>query len=148
MIISSIYNNLELKNNIDYLDGAILMVPFFAINYENNLDIESAIEVLKKKNKLIILGIDKISREKEFVDIKSFIEKYKDDNEILFYSSDLGIINLCMDLNIISRLIYDPKTMITNTEDAKCYLDFNLNSLGISNEITLDIPKEFKLKSR
>ena len=137
MIISSIYTNEELNNIASYLDGAILMAPRFAINY-SDLDLDLAIKHLKDNNKKIILGIDKIFTEDEIDSGIEFINKYKNDSDISFYVSDLGLIKYAKDLKIESRFIYDPKTMITNYMDAKVYKSFGIDALGISNEITLE----------
>lgn len=136
MIISSIYNN-EQFNITNYLDGAILMAPRFAINY-GSLDIDYGINYLKEHGKKVILGIDKIFTENEINEGIEFVNKYKDDALISFYVSDLGLIEYAKSLNIESRFIYDPKTMITNYLDALVYKSLGIDSLGISNEITLE----------
>ena len=137
MIISSIYNLKQLNNIIDYLDGAIIMAPSFAINY-GDIDIDLAVNTLKSKNKKVILGIDKIFTEEEIDYATKFIDKYKNDIDIFFYVSDLGLVEYAKLNNIESRIIYDPKTFITNYLDANVYKSFGIDALGISNEITLE----------
>lgn len=134
MIIGSIYKEEEL-NNIDYLDGAIIMAPKFAINYDN-INLDEAINLLLSKNKMAIIGIDQIFTEDRINDALSFLSMYKDNKDIYFYVSDLGLINFAIDNNIESRFIYDPKTMITNYMDAEIYHNLGIKALGISNEIT------------
>ena len=137
MIISSIYNKGQLNNIINYLDGAILMAPRFAINY-GDINLDEEIELLKKHNKMIIIGMDKIFTESELKDAVGILNNYINDKDIYFYVSDLGLIYFAMENHIQNRFIYDPKTMITNYNDAKIYSSFNINALGLSSEITLE----------
>ncbi len=134
MIISSIYNEEEL-NNINYLDGAIIMAPKFAINY-GNINLDKAINILLNQNKMAIIGMDQIFTEERINEAISIIDKYLDNKDIYFYVSDIGLINHGIEKKEISRFIFDSKTMITNYEDAKIYSSFGMNALGLSNEIT------------
>lgn len=55
----------------------------------------------------------------------------------LFYITDIGLAYRMKKLGLISRVIYDPITMITNHLDAETYADYGFLAVGISNEIPL-----------
>ena len=135
-LISGIYNQKQLNKYLDFIDGAILMVPHFSLVYED-LDVDKAISLLRKNNKTIILSMNKIFTEDEIDEAYKFLDKYKDE-DVLFYVADLGLIKYAKDNNILGKLIYNPETMITNYLDLSVYMGFNLDAYGISNEITIE----------
>ncbi len=55
----------------------------------------------------------------------------------LFYMTDIGLAYRMKKLGLISRVIYDPITMITNHLDALSYADYGFLAVGVSNEIPL-----------
>ena len=136
-IISSVYSNSQLNKIIDIADGFILMIKPYSVCY-GDIDIESAIKLLKSKNKMIILGLNKIYHPNDIDDLNKLLDKYKDDSSIYFYLSDLGACNLCIDKNISNRVIYNPETMITNHLDLSILQSFNFDAYQLSSEITLN----------
>jgi len=134
-LLTSIYTIEELNKLIDSIDYALINVPKYSLIYKD-IDIDLAISILSKNNKGIVLSINKIMQPFDILEIDKFIDKYKDLN-LLFYVSDLGVINLFIKKNIINKVIYNPETMITNYLDLKEYYSLGINSIGISNEITL-----------
>lgn len=139
-LISGIYNDKQLNKYLDFIDGAILMVPHFSLIYED-LNVDKAIKELKKASKTIILSLNKIFTEDEINNAYEFLDKYKNE-DVLFYIADLGLIKYAKDNNILNKMIYNPETMITNYLDLKVYMNFNLDAYGISNEITINDLKE------
>ena len=139
-LISGIYNDKQLNKYLDFIDGAILMVPHFSLIYED-LNVDKAIKELKKASKTIILALNKIFTEDEINNAYEFLDKYKNE-DVLFYIADLGLIKYAKDNNILNKMIYNPETMITNYLDLKVYMNFNLDAYGISNEITINDLKE------
>lgn len=67
---------------------------------------------------------------------RRLIEEYKNEN-VIFYVTDLGLVNILKSYSLENRTIYDPITMITNSLDAKFYSDLGFKAIGLSNEITL-----------
>ncbi|MBQ9448448.1 MAG: U32 family peptidase [Acholeplasmatales bacterium] len=135
-LISGIYNDKQLNKYLDFIDGAILMVPHFSLVYED-LDLNKAISKMKKLGKTIILSLNKIFTEDEIDEAYKFLDEYKNE-EVLFYVADLGLIKYAKDNNILDKIIYNPETMITNYLDLSVYMGFNLDAYGISNEITIE----------
>ena len=145
-LITGIYNNKQLNKYLDFIDGAILMVPHFSLVYED-LDLDKAIDKLQKRDKTIIISLNKIFLENEIDDAYKFLDKYKNMN-VLFYIADLGLIKYAKDNGILNKMIYNPETMITNYLDLSVYTSFNMDAYGISNEITINDLKTIYKESR
>lgn len=137
MITISIYDNESLELYSDYIDAAILMVKDYAITYQN-LDLEKALELCENKNIIPILGINRIMHPSDIDNIIDFINKYHNQN-VLFYVSDIGLLEYAKKNNISNKFIYNPETMITNGIDLKMYNnEFMPNAIGMSLEITIE----------
>lgn len=131
--ITSIYTNKQLNTLAPYLDYAMLQSKDASLNYKD-LDLDLAIDFCKKNNIGIVLSMDKIYQPKTIDLGLSFLKKYKDLCDY-FYVTDLGICNLAIKLKIENKIIYDPKTMITNSLDFDIYASYGFEALGISSEI-------------
>jgi len=135
-ILSAIYNNEELNKLIDYADGFILMLKPYSICYEN-IDLDLAIDILRKNNKKIILGLNKIYHPNDIESLNELLNKYQA-NDIYYYFSDLGACNLAIDKGLNNKIIYNPETMITNHLDLSILQSFNFDAYQLSSEITLN----------
>ncbi|MDE7095020.1 MAG: U32 family peptidase, partial [Anaeroplasmataceae bacterium] len=60
----------------------------------------------------------------------------------LYYITDLGLAHILKELGLMDRTIFDPMTMITNSLDAKEYMNYGFKAIGLSNEITLKDTKQ------
>lgn len=136
-LVTSLYNLNQIEYLLDLIDYALVNVPKLSIHYEN-INIDDAINLLKKNNKGIILNINRIMHDSDLDLVDSLFNKYLNDNEILFQIADLGVLNIAKKLKIENRIIYNPETMVTNYLDLEIYNSFNINAVGISSEITLN----------
>ena len=144
-LVTSIYTMEQLNSLSNVLDYALLMSKDASLNY-SDLDLKKAISFCKDKGIGIILSMDKIYQPSTITFAEAFLEEYKDLCEY-FYVTDLGVCNLALKKGMIDRVIYDPKTMITNSLDLKLYADFGFNAVGISSEMTLNDAKEMTKKT-
>jgi len=135
-LVTSIYTLDELMLLEDKLDYALIHIPFYSVNYKD-IDINKALDYCNKNNIKPILSLNRIFHPKDLSYVNELITKYKND-DILFYIADLGALNLFMKNGIISKVIYNPETMITNYLDMNEYCNLGLNACGISNEITIN----------
>ena len=136
-ILSTIYSNDELNNLIDYADGFILMLKPFSVCYKEDINLDLALDLIKKNNKKAILGINKIYHPSDILEIKEFLKKYNS-NDLYYYVSDLGVCNILMDMGLSNNIIYNPETMITNYLDLGLLNDNHFNAYQMSSEITLE----------
>ncbi|MDE5546493.1 MAG: U32 family peptidase, partial [Anaeroplasmataceae bacterium] len=60
----------------------------------------------------------------------------------LYYITDLGLAHILKEFGLIGRTIYDPITMITNSLDAREFMEYGFKAIGLSNEITLKDTKQ------
>ena len=134
-LITSIYTKEQLNHLKDYLDYALLESKEASLNYKD-LDLMDAIGFCKNNSIGIVLSMDKIYQPKTINTAKEFLEKYKDLCNY-FYVTDLGVCNLAIKLGIANKIIFDPKTMITNSLDFSIYASYGFHALGISSEIML-----------
>ena len=134
-IISLVYKNEELNNLIDYADGFILMIKPFSLSY-GSIDLDSSIDLLRKNNKKIIIGLNKIYHPSDIEGLSKLLDRYKGD-DIYYYFSDLGACNLAIDKGLSNKIIYNPETMITNYLDLSVLQSFNFDAYQMSSEITL-----------
>lgn len=136
MLTASIYDNEALELYAEYIDSAILMVNNYAITYQN-LDLDKAIALCQNKNILPILGINRIMHPNDIDNVIEFIKKYQNQG-VLFYVSDLGVLEYAKENNISNLFIYNPETMITNGIDLRLYNEaLSPNAIGMSLEITI-----------
>lgn len=134
-LITSIYTKEQLNHLKDYLDYALLESKEASLNYKD-LDLMDAIGFCRNNSIGIVLSMDKIYQPKTINTAKEFLEKYKDLCNY-FYVTDLGVCNLAIKLGIANKIIFDPKTMITNSLDFSIYASYGFHALGISSEIML-----------
>src|SRR5690554_4383033 len=80
-----------------------------------NIDeIKYITEFGKQNKKLVIVNIDRIIEEEDLDDIKKYIDKLIEYDVDYFIYSDFSILRYMQSKKLTNRLIYDPKTMITN----------------------------------
>ena len=133
MLISTPRSIEEAKNLIDYTDGFLVGLNGYARKHLNNLN-KNELEELLSFNKPVLLRLDNMLYDYEIAKYQKLIDEYKNTN-IIFYVTDLGMVELLKENGLINRTVYDSQTMVTNKMDAKFYLDLGLNAVGISSEI-------------
>ena len=134
-LVGLVYSIEELDNLKDKLDCVMIEVNGLSNPKFSNYDSFAMINKVNEYNLIPILKINKMVHPNEIDYVKSKLLKYINYN-CLFYVTDLGVLNILKNFNVINRVIYDPITMICNSLDAKNYYDLGVNSIGISNEIS------------
>ena len=116
-------------NSIDY--------SIFSNTKFNYTDIVKINEYCKANKILSIVSIDKILSESDLNKVTEFIDLLEKIDIDYYIFSDLAIIDISREKNILNKLIYKPNTLITNHMDAEF-----INRLGISflfsNEIAFE----------
>ena len=127
-LVSKINNMNELNIVANYTD--YIMLPYELINIEN-------VNKVTELNKTPILMFNLMVHPFEIEQLTKELLQFKDFN-VLYYITDLGLARILKTNNLISKTIYDPITMITNSLDAANYYSYGFNSIGLSNEITVN----------
>lgn len=111
-------------------------------SYVDGILLEDEEDIIQKINTINSYGLISIYKLNEMV-FPLEIELYKKkilltkSTNCLYYITDLGLAHILKELGLIERTIFDPVTMITNSLDAKEFMDYGFHSIGLSNEITL-----------
>lgn len=133
-LVTSIYEKNDIDNLDSLIDYALINVPHLSINFKD-INLDELVSYAKSKKLNIILSINRIMHPGDLKNVEALVDKY---NDLLFLASDIGVLNIFKEKNMIEKLIYNPETMITNYLDLGLYNDMNLNAIGVSSEITID----------
>lgn len=136
-LTASIYSIEELNNIKDYVSSVMIEHEFLSNPYHFKSSCIDLINESLKYNLVTILKVNRMVHPSDLDEIKKLLSEFISYN-ILFYVTDLGVAKILKDMNVINRVIYDPMTMICNSLDAKEYLDYGFNSVGLSLEIKID----------
>lgn len=100
-------------------------------------EIKQISEYATKNNKIFVVNIDRIIEEDELDLVKEYIDRLLELKVDYFIYGDFSILRYFQSKNLSNKLIYDPKTMITNYYEAILYNKFN-SLVAINNELTLE----------
>ncbi|MCM1130931.1 MAG: U32 family peptidase [Anaeroplasma bactoclasticum] len=112
-------------------------------SYVDGILIEDEKDIIQKINTIDSYGLISIYKLNEMVfplELEAYRKKIllTKDTHCLYYITDLGLAHILKELGLIERTIFDPVTMITNSLDAKEFIEYGFHSIGLSNEITLN----------
>ena len=127
---------------LPYADG-IITGRNFTTAYHLSLDeIEQAVSFCKKFNKKSFIVMDDFVSEDEKMQMYDYLDFIDglDVDGIFFH--DLGVYSAAKSYGLVSKLIYDGKSVMCNSLDSAFLLDKGIDSVMISRELTLDEVKE------
>ena len=84
----------------------------------------------------IYINLNTMLSEFELADFDCFLAQVAKLPVKGIYFNDLGIIELAKKYGIVSKLIYNPDTLMTNSLDIKYFLEYGLDGVVISKELT------------
>ena len=130
------------NNFLEYLDngldGIILPLENFSVDYFKYYSISDIRECRKSTDKLLYVVINKMIFNNELDNLLSVLkelESIKIDG-VFFY--DLAALNLVKENKININLIYNGTHMVTNSDTINLYYDLGVKGAYLSNEITKD----------
>ena len=130
------------NNFLEYLDngldGMILPLESFSVDYFKYYSISDIKECRKSTDKLLYVVINKMIFNNELDNLLSVLkelESIKIDG-VFFY--DLAILNLVKENKININLLYNGTHMVTNSDTINLYYDLGVKGAYLSNEITKD----------
>ena len=128
------------NNYLEYLDngldGMILPLESFSVDYFKYYSISDIRECRKSTDKLLYVVINKMIFNNELDNLLSVLkelESIKIDG-VFFY--DLAVLNLVRENNLSINLIYNGTHMVTNSDTINLYYDLGVKGAYLSNEIT------------
>ena len=130
------------NNYLEYLDngldGIVLPLENFSVDYFKYYSISDIRECRKSTDKLLYVVINKMIFNNELDNLLSVLkelESIKIDG-VFFY--DLAILNLVKENKININLIYNGTHMVTNSDTINLYYNLGIKGAYLSNEITKD----------
>ena len=130
------------NNYLEYLDngldGMILPLESFSVDYFKYYSISDIRECRKSTDKLLYVVINKMIFNNELDNLLSVLkelESIKIDG-VFFY--DLAVLNLVKENKININLLYNGTHMVTNSDTINLYYDLGVKGAYLSNEITKD----------
>ena len=130
------------NNFLEYLDngldGMILPLESFSVDYFKYYSISDIKECRKSTDKLLYVVINKMIFNNELDNLLSVLkelESIKIDG-VFFY--DLAVLNLVKENKININLLYNGTHMVTNSDTINLYYDLGVKGAYLSNEITKD----------
>lgn len=128
-------NDLEYLNNL--ADGIVVYTNDFSCVYNKAFSLKEIKEIYEKKGNLkLFIDLSIMCENKDINDISCFIDEFKT-LDVYFYYIDLGVHQLLKEKGLENRGVFNPSTLITNSNDAKFYLRQNMLAVQVSNEITV-----------
>ena len=128
------------NNFLEYLDngldGMILPLENFSVDYFKYYSISDIKEYRKNTDKLLYVVINKMIFNNELdslFKVLKELENIKVDG-VFFY--DLAVLNLVRENNLSINLIYNGTHMVTNSDTINLYYDLGVKGAYLSNEIT------------
>ena len=130
------------NNYLEYLDngldGIILPVENYSVDYFKYYSISDIKKYKNSTDKLIFVVINKMIFNKELDDLLSTLKELENIgvDGVFFY--DLAVLNLVKENNINLNLIFNQTNMVTNSDTINLYYDLGVKGAYLSNEITKD----------
>ena len=112
-----------------------------AFNFE---EIDNILFLIESSNKKTILNVDRIIREIDLDDILEFLDKVINKFDYFLYS-DMAIYSYFEEKELLNKLIYYPKTLVSSSFELSELKYMGVNSF-ISNELSLEEIKEIDKK--
>ncbi len=137
-LLGVIRDNNYLEYLYNGLDGVILPLENFSVDYFKYYSISGVKECRKSTDKLLYVVINKMIFNNELdslLNILKELENIKVDG-VFFY--DLAVLSLVKENNLNLNLIYNGTHMVTNSDTINLYYDLGVKGVYLSNEITKD----------
>lgn len=131
-----------------HIDGFILPLKDYSIDYESNYTLEEIIEIRRNTNKEIFIVMNRMIFNQDIINLKEILQKIEalKITGIFFY--DLAFLKLKQELNLKTDLVWNAPHMTTNYKTCNYYYDKKVKYAYLSNEITLKEILEIKEKSK
>lgn len=132
--------NIEKLNKINVKNIIVTSLKFGdrANNFFSEDEIKNVINKSNKYNINVYLNMNVMVHEFELNDLNVYLSKIQNLDLKGIYFNDLAILELSKQYNLLDKMIYNPDTLMTNSNDINYYLNYGLKSVVISKELTLD----------
>lgn len=98
----------------------------------------SSINKIHSLNKKVYILIDKVISEFEIDEISLFIDKLEKNDIDGYFFSDLGILQILKEKNLLKKGNYYSQTQIVSTLEMSVFNNYGLNSIFVSKDLNLN----------
>ena len=125
----------KLKNACDgFIVGSIFTSGYsYTIN-----DIKNINKYCKQNNLKLYISIDNFISENDKMELYSYMDFIKGLDVDGVYFHDLGVYEIANSFGMVSKLIYDGKTIVCNSLDVTFYMSKGIKGVTLAHELTLD----------
>ncbi|MFI3284682.1 MAG: U32 family peptidase [Erysipelotrichaceae bacterium] len=123
------------------IDGIIIGIQDFTTRFNHYFQVEELEEIERQchqSNLSFFVNINKMMFEDDLKPLNELMLKLSTMNIDGIFFNDLAVLNLALNYQLESKLIFHPDTLLTNYQDIQVYLDFNLQACMLAHEITLE----------
>ena len=139
------------SNYLEYLDngldGLILPLEIFSVDYFKYYSISDIREYRKNTDKLLFVVINKMIFNNELESLLKVLKELESIVDGVFFY-DLAVLNLVKENKINVNLIYNGTHMVTNSDTINLYYDLGVKGAYLSNEITKDEVLNIRSKTK
>jgi len=139
-IITTLHDQAQLNDLLKVADGILLGQKRFAKTLTNDFEAQT-IDVIKKireNQKEVYILLNKVFTDSELNDVKSYLKSLPIDMITGFIGADLGLLETMKELDITSKFVYNPETLLTNDVDFNDLSSEHIKGAFVSKEITLE----------
>ena len=119
----------------------VLGMPFFSVSstcYFSNEQVQEALVICRAQQLQCYILMNRFFIEAEIDAMKQQLKFLKDIGVDGIYFSDIGVFQEARKLQMESKMIYNPDTILTNANDVRAYMDLGMKMCTLAKEITLE----------
>lgn len=119
----------------------MISIPYFstrAAAYFEESDLAEIKDVCKENEVKMYVQVNRLFVEEELSELRRMLSMLKELDVDGIYYGDEAVLYEAKKLDMESKLIYNPDTLITNHLDAKYYLDEGIHMVSLAKELTVD----------
>ena len=127
-----------LEKLLPLVDG-VIVGSLFTSSYDSSIeDIETICNYIKTRGKKVYIVMDDFVSEDELPDLYYYFRVISKLDVDGIYFHDFGIYDIARKDDMVSKLIYDGKTVLCNALDTAFLLKRGIDSVVLSRELTLE----------
>ncbi len=139
-ILTTLHDSQKLDDILKVADGIIIGDANYAkaLTQDFKEEILDIIEKTYQQQKEIFILLNKLYTDKELLEVKAYIMRLPVDKITGFIGADIGLVSILESLNLSSKFVYNPETLLTNDEDFNDLASEGIMGAFVSKEITLE----------
>lgn len=139
-ILTTLHDSQRLDDVLKVTDGIIVGDARYAkaLTQDFKDDMLNIIGKAHQQQKEVFVLFNKLYTDQELLEVKDCIEKLPVDKITGFIGADIGLVSIFESLNLSSKFVYNPETLLTNDEDFNDLASKGIMGAFVSKEITLE----------